>query len=48
MVCRLSVLNHDPKPSGDIVTSNGLGKGNAADYITGRQQAAKFDKAKAT
>ena len=28
--------NHDPKPSGDIVTSNGLGKGNAADYLTAR------------
>ena len=28
--------NHNPKPSGDIVTSNGLGKGNAADYLTAR------------
>ena len=28
--------NHNPRPSGDIVTSNGLGKGNAADYLTAR------------
>lgn len=28
--------NRNPHPTGDIVTSNGLGKGNSADYLTAR------------
>lgn len=28
--------NHDPHPSGDIITSNATGKGTSADYLTAR------------